>query len=91
MQHRVLFRCWAIGTFPESLSCFGEKTDACCDANSIVNHGLEVHFDAGCPEHDGDVSVIGCVEFTGCKYESKSVYFQYHPSFAKNKWSNQVS
>ena len=36
-----------------------------------VNHDprLHVHFDADCPVKDGDVSLVGCVEFTQCRYD----------------------
>ena len=51
----------------DALPC---QTDACCREISVTNHdpSLGVHADASCPRRDGDTSLVGCVEFTGCRY-----------------------
>lgn len=47
---------------------FPSSRDLCCEFNPLVNPSLAVEFDRDCPQVDGDESLVGCVEFSGCRY-----------------------
>ena len=44
-------------------------TDDCCASSPLINDDVGAHADDACPTSVGDKSLIGCVEFTGCRYD----------------------